>query len=111
MCNSLISKPLGGGGRKLTPTLIDYRVTLYLQRKLKTDFPSLKSDDRQDITFVLVDKFGYEVKDLMRVFGISKSQAYRDIEAANFFEKRGGRRKRHMDEIFSYIIYNAKYIP
>lgn len=110
MCNSLIFKPLGGG-KKLTKPLVNYRVGLYAQRKLHVEVGTLKSDDRQDITFVLVDKFGYEAKDLMQLFGISKSQAYRDIDAAKFFEKRGGRRKQHMDDIFSYIIYNAKYIP
>ena len=110
MCNSLISKPLGGSHTLRRPT-INRRVMLYVEKKLHSSIELLDPVNRQNIIAVLVDKFGYTPAELMRLFQRSRAQTYRDIDIAFFRQKRLKSAQKAFTEILDYILYNAKYIP
>lgn len=111
MCNSLISKPLGGGGHTLRRPTINRRVTLYVEKKLHSSIELLDPVNRQNIIAVLVEKFDYTSAEIMFLFGRSRAQAYRDIDIARFRVKRLRSAQKAFTEILDYILYNAKYIP
>lgn len=110
MCNNLKPTQLGRGGKALSRDVINTRVEYYIENKLHTTKKKLKVSDRQDIIIVLVEKFEYNVPELMKLLGRSRSVIYQDIGNAYFFQKRFKSRKEHADNIYSYILYNAKYI-
>lgn len=111
MCNSLISKPLGGGGHSLRRTTINHRVVKYVEKKLKTDLDHIEPDDRQDIIAVLIEKFEYTPAELVSLFKRSRAQIYRDLDIARFRLKHPKSLEKTFTEILDYILYNAKYIP
>lgn len=111
MCNSLISKPLRGGGYSLRRPTINRRVVLYIEKKLKTDLNHIEPDDRQNIIAVLIEKFEYTPAELVPLFKRSRAQIYRDINIARFRIKRLSSAQKAFTEILDYILYNAKYIP
>lgn len=110
MYKTLKNKPLGGGGHPLKRDTIRTRLNLYIERKLHTDKEHLLISHRQDIIFVLTHHFEFSLQEVMDTLPISKAQAYRDKNNAEYFQKHYRHRQEHAQRILEYIIYNARYL-
>ena len=99
-----------GGGVRLPHDTINARVKHYIEKKLHRSFATIDPVDRQNIMYVLIDKFGYTQKELQDLFLRCRATIYNDISSAKFCVPRSKRRIYNTKVILDYILYNDKYI-
>lgn len=99
-----------GGGVRLPHDTINVRVRGYIEKKLHKSVASIDPLDRQNIMYVLMEKFGYTQKELQDLFCRCRATIYNDMSSAKFCVPRSKRRDFDCKRILDYILYNDKYI-
>lgn len=105
-----LSKNMMGGGYKPTQDIIEIRAKQFAERHYHVAISRLPIQYRQNMAWCLYNYFGMSRGDIAHFLGVSSSTAYKDISDAEFLINRYNYRQEQVDEIRSYILYNAKYL-
>lgn len=81
---------------------------VYVQKKTdwRGKFPAV---NRQALTYVLSEYFGWNAPQIARLRFTSRSNAYRDVDNAKFYMEHDKSFKKVVEECHIYILYIGKY--
>ena len=109
ICNSLLSKPLGGGVR-LSHNTLNFRLNLYSTSKWKRNVCNLAYLQRQVAVFTLFYYWNYTPAETADLLLISLRTYYRDRERALFQASRNIGFCKMVCSLRDYLLYNADVI-
>lgn len=107
MYNSLITK--GGGYRPVPQDVVVARLSAFWRKQNKT-LITLSIPQRRLSFFTLFQHFGFTTSQMAPIFMVNIRTIQRDISQYQWEVKRKKSLQQQVENLRSYLLYNAKYI-
>lgn len=103
------NQPLRGGGLP-KQEIIRLRCKQFVRRKNGREINKLQPPIRGAVAWCLSRRCGLTHEEIAEFLGVALSTIKRDISQADLYYFRVNQTKSYIDSLFSYILYNAKYV-